>query len=401
MTRNGLLALPVAVVIGLSALNAEINLLYLVFGLAAAAALVNLVLVGAGPARLECERLLPESASVGQPLDVGLRTANHNRMFAAWALSLEDRLDTDVRAGVPLAFVPHVPAGGSARTEYRIIPARRGRLEFQEVIVRTRFPFGLFQHKLTYTRAGSILVWPERGELLAAEPWSAGDEHVEVQTAGGRNRAGLDDFFGLRDYRSGDNPRLIHWRTSARRGKPVLRLMEERRGGTVFLLLDTRCDPADADRVRRREAAVSFAATLAEAALADGLSVGLAAWGAGLRLIPAGAGDGRRRRILDELALLEDNPTRTAAELAAEVHPHHYAGSCCVAIGTDEADPALDRVSAAAASFRYFRVGDDAYRRLFRPAPAAESRPAARGSGIFPVVRDDSPPMRPAQPAGG
>jgi uncharacterized protein (DUF58 family) len=70
-----------------------------------------------------------------------------------------------------------------------------------------------------------------------------------------------DDLHGLRAFRPGDNPRWIHWRTSARRNLKMVREFEEAAGLSLIVVLDPTCDVSDQSDPRF-EAAVSLAATI-------------------------------------------------------------------------------------------------------------------------------------------
>jgi len=60
--------------------------------------------------------------------------------------------------------------------------------------------------------------------------------HDRVWSVWRRGEGG--DFDSLRDYTVGDDARLIHWGSTARKGKPVVRQNRVERGQTIFLVLD-------------------------------------------------------------------------------------------------------------------------------------------------------------------
>jgi uncharacterized protein (DUF58 family) len=115
---------------------------------------------------------------------------------------------------------------------------------------------------------GELLVYPRLGRLLPA--WKrdreAAEQFVHLQEA--RRGSYHDEFHGLREFRWGDNPRAIHWRTSARRSELMVCEYDESRDRNLILLLDLwqpeRATEPDHDRM---ELAVSFAATLCVAQL--------------------------------------------------------------------------------------------------------------------------------------
>src|SRR5262249_16819399 len=107
-----------------------------------------------------------------------------------------------------------------------------------------------------------------------------------------------DDLYNLRPYRAGDDPRLIHWRSSPK--TPGLRVREraEDAGGDVRLIL-TGDVHGEALRLER---ALSEVASLAVHFLRSGVGVELR--GPSLD-VPLGRGRHHERRILTALALYQ------------------------------------------------------------------------------------------------
>lgn len=405
-TLSGLMAVPVVVVVLVSAMNSDINLLFLLGSIAIAAGVMNLLLVRAGTAGVKCRRVLPAAATVGRPVDVVIEVRNEARFWSAYALSVEDRVRAEVRAGAPVGFVAHLRAGRKADCVYRLVPAGRGELVFRDIVVRSRFPFGLLQRKLTAEAPGKLLVWPARGRL-APELIDRGRRLTDERMRRAVRRDDGEEFRSLRDWRTGDNPRMIHWRSTARRGKPVVREMETRVGGRIVVVLDAgrpgapvavtpdgdaaealaslskrsrsgrgspaTVEPPDPDHpdVRRRERAVAFVATVVEDALEHGTEVGLAAWdGRDWIVHPPAGGIGQRNRLLDALALIPDHDGRGAGEALRTLPPEDVAGGLLLVVA-----PAADRLppdvpeplQRAAAEVTMLAAGTPGFDRLWRP----------------------------------
>ena len=69
-----------------------------------------------------------------------------------------------------------------------------------------------------------MIVYPRIGMLnrhLALEYRVA----VESGAMTSNRRGGNDEFYGVREYRAGDNIRSIHWRSTARRGNFMIKEM--------------------------------------------------------------------------------------------------------------------------------------------------------------------------------
>jgi uncharacterized protein (DUF58 family) len=171
------------------------------------------------------------------------------------------------------------------------------------VRLATRFPFGLF------LKASRVMLDREVLVLPAVHPISpeALLRLAGAGTAAARRRGRGHDLYNLRAYRAGDDPRLIHWRSSAKADTLLVREMEAETTEDTRLVLVGR-GGRDAARL---EAALSEAASIAVHLARAGAGVELT--GAGL-FVPLGRGPGQSRRILTALALYD--PRAPAAEAA-------------------------------------------------------------------------------------
>jgi len=104
------------------------------------------------------------------------------------------------------------------------------------------WPFGVVQHQRNLSPATEVMVLPAvgrvRSELLLM--WlmrsfrGEDGSHSRYRHISQREA----DLHGLRVYRTGDSPRWIHWRTTARRGEPMVREFEENSQPNLLLYVD-------------------------------------------------------------------------------------------------------------------------------------------------------------------
>ena len=114
-------------------------------------------------------------------------------------------------------------------------------------------------------------------------------------------------FEGLREWVPGDESRIIDWKATARRGKPIARQYEDERRQQVMIVIDAgRLLTAEVDGVARLEAVVAAALHLAHAAVEHDDNVGLLVFADTIQRYVAPA-RGRRalRAVLEGLAAAE------------------------------------------------------------------------------------------------
>jgi uncharacterized protein (DUF58 family) len=181
------------------------------------------------------------------------------------------------------------------------------------VNLSTRFPFGFFHKQRARPLADELVVYPRLGTV---RPDLLGRAQSLAQT---RRRSqsvrGEEEFRSLREYRYGDNPRWIHWKTSAKLGQPLVKEYEAVVTERAFILLDTR-SAANGDEPL--EKAISFAATLARDLMLRGFTVSLAAYAPELVVTAAMKGSAGLHALLDVLARLCPAPDRSLVDLVAE-----------------------------------------------------------------------------------
>ena len=225
------------------ALARQINLLLILFGMLAGAMVMSWRLVKKMLRKLEVHRRLPESISAGDLLVVEFTATNRRRRLPAWTLEVVDTIRREPlqRREPPLSgrtMLTYVPPRETRQANYRGRLMRRGSYRFGPFQVSTRFPLGLFRYRMTVYQRDTVIVYPRLGRLMPA--WRRFQESTDTGTARLARRQGAleGEFYGLRDWRSGDSRRWLHWRTSARRQTPVVRQFEQRRNQNLVIVLD-------------------------------------------------------------------------------------------------------------------------------------------------------------------
>jgi uncharacterized protein (DUF58 family) len=296
LTREGWWFLGATVLVGLGALNAGLNLLFAVWGMMLFLVAASGVLSELGLRGLEIRRVPPPVLHAGTPYLMGIALTNRKRRLPSFSIEAEDLVD-----GRPIekrCYFLKLPAGRTQETAYRHTIARRGRHRLSGLRLSTKFPFGLVRKSRDVSDASEVIVYPA---LVPVPP--AALRALPVRHDGDRQkwRSRDGDFFGLRDFRPGDDPRDIHWRTTARRGVPFVRENEDDEGALATVVLDNAAGTATTTTAAF-ELAVSQAAAFAIELLRRGFRVGLVVRGA---MLAGDSGPAQATRILRALALVE------------------------------------------------------------------------------------------------
>ncbi len=327
----GVFYVGVTLFLAVGALNSQNNLLFLALGLAIGGLLVSGVISGSSLMGVRLERDTSGRARVGEALTIRYEVANRNLLMPAFGLTITELARgraagnrTGAFRNEP-AFVVGVGAGETVRCAAIARPLRRGVARLDRVRVWTKFPFGLAIKSATFSRPHTLVVLPA---VLGLRPGLVSRLCVRSATGMGAERQpGMgDEFFGLREYRPGDNPRRIAWKASARRASGELVVRQHASPAPQRLMVVVRFGGcADAEM----ELAIALAASVAAEAEREGVSVGLAVPCVGL-VIAARSGRRHLDALLGELARL----VVPAGAPEALPTPAARSGACVVIHGT-------------------------------------------------------------------
>ena len=296
-TRDGWWCLGAALGLGFAAINTGNNLFYLLVSMLLGLIIVSGVLSEQSIRRVRVEAILPHELFAGQAALLVARVVNRKRWRTSYSITVE------VLGGDHSAYLARLEAGGERLVTWSETPRARGPWRLAGFKVATRFPFGLFVKAAQLPPSAEALVYPAVRPLSPDRRRELAGTGVAPAPRRGRGH-GLHD---LREYRFGDDPRLIHWRSSAKSATLMVRELEADAALDARLVLEGtgRGDP------ERLERGLADAASLAVHLHEKGAAVELV--GPGVH-VPLGSGPAQRTRILTALALFDPGapagPTR-------------------------------------------------------------------------------------------
>ncbi len=300
---TGLVYSAIMMFMGFAAVNLQASLLFGVFGLMIGILLVASYISKTVLRRLELRRLLPDQATVGRPMLIHYYLTNRKRVWASFSVTVAELDGAQGFRRQPHAYLLHAAPRGMAAINCEVVPKRRGMVGLDRYQLSTSFPFGFIKRAIVGRQSDTLLVFPPLASVdpkLLMQFRSAESIGTNLKP----KLRGSDEFFGLREYRPGESPRLIYWKRSAKTGVLVMREMTQVAPPRVIVVVDTFNPDRSVDRSIQIEKSIAQAASLIEAASEAGLAVGFTARGEQWNIIEAKRGKRHKRELLTLLAKL-------------------------------------------------------------------------------------------------
>lgn len=173
-----------------------------------------------------------------------------------------------VGAGANSFLCPPLGRGESHEEVFAIATTRRGIVAVGPASTIRGDSLGLVRRVQTWSDATELFIHPRTVAMNASTVGFIRD--IEGATTQDLSSADVS-FHALREYVPGDDRRAIHWRSTARIGKLMVRQFEETRRSHLLIVLDLDTDAWASDD--EFEIGVSAAASMARAALVDAKEV--------------------------------------------------------------------------------------------------------------------------------
>jgi uncharacterized protein (DUF58 family) len=294
---------------------------FLVISLLLALPLVNVPWARAAVRGVEVTRTHPTHVREGTPVRVRLQVSNQT----ARTQLLLQFVDGVPRAfGAPRLQCASLAAGARQVLHYDATVNRRGVYTLSTCRVESAAPFGLVTAGRDVPVSSELVVYPLYYELTgAAFPFRKTSSGM-ASVPGSRPGEG-PSFFGLREYRSGDPIRKIHWPSSMRARALLVKEFEEDMHSALTIAIDNfRESVVETAEGSTLEVAVRAAATLANYMVTNGHPVVVSHADAATRTVRQDRATGNLTPALDGLARLQPSDV-PASDLVARVRrssPH-------------------------------------------------------------------------------
>lgn len=235
---EGWIYLGIMFVLFTGAMLTNQNTLMLVFAFMAGPFVINGWMTFGMLQAARIHRETPRRAMVGELFSIDLTLENQRQYLSLWMISISDQIKHAHDQLEATVMFSRVSPKTSLVGQYELSLSHRGYYQLGPMRLSSRFPLGLIERSRVVRTMDQVLIYPRIGKVRPnwRQKVDGGAEQVDQQLP--KRGVYHDDFHRLREFRSGDNPRDIHWRSTARRGELILREYYQNRDHVLAIVVD-------------------------------------------------------------------------------------------------------------------------------------------------------------------
>lgn len=253
------------------------------------------------PHRVEVMRYPLHRLSIGRDNPVVLSVRSHNQ---GAKIRLRDYYPLEFAVSTTTLQATLDP-NSSQELTYTVHPDSRGEYQWGDIQVRQLGQWGLGWQDWKIPASQTVAVYPD---LVGLRELSI---RLTLENTGTMRRARRlgagNEFAELREYGVGDDTRLIDWKATARRSRPLVRVLEPEKEQTLIILLDRgRLMTAQVQGLKRFDWGLNATLSLALAGLNRGDRVGISVFDRDvISWIPPERGQHQLSKLIERLTPIQ------------------------------------------------------------------------------------------------
>jgi uncharacterized protein (DUF58 family) len=260
---------------------------------------------------LRLERLAPDTVRVGDLVTIETMCWSEKKIRRP-LVAVIDHLPPRLTGGSVTPSLPIAPAYDiPIRSQYQFRPQKRGRYRWTGLTVMGADALGLITKRKDYpTETAEMVVLPAPIPVSIELPSAMGWGLSEAES--GHNRGAGIEPWGIRDYAPGDSLRAIHWRSTAKTGRLLVKEFEAgSHAKAAFVLQRTKGSDVGAGPMTSLDVMCGHALFITDAMLRQGAQVSFLG-------IDEGTGYASHHERLAEVALSLAGVMADSSETLAE-----------------------------------------------------------------------------------
>lgn len=262
--------------------------------------------------RLSVTRTGPERAEEGETILFHVEVRNHG-WLPRFMVEAVDHLPfvgaaqgTSTTGEEVLGVVAYIGGNATRTFDVPLLCEKRGFYKLGPVGLASSFPLGLAEARQQKNGGVQTLtIYPDVFPIVSL-PLSGTPSEIHRGGFLLPEGAGAAEFSGLREYRRGDNPRHVHWPSTARMSKLMVKEFEPLASACLYIVMDLAVD-ANVGKGKHSsfEYSVRIAASIGRYVCANGMPIRMHGEGTNGLAIGLGTGEAHFRNMLDALAVID------------------------------------------------------------------------------------------------
>lgn len=341
LTAKGISLLLAVIILLAIAWNTDITMVYIFFVITFVMFILSFLHMHFNIPEIEITRTVQETAFEDEMLNIKM-TVRNKRSRASFFFEIIDKFPAAQPGKEPVSlFILDISRGEEKNFNYSVDCYKRGLWQIGPIDIVSQDSLGFFKMKRTINLLSTILIYPSFFRVFAFPSLARGSvSWMGVETA--KISGDSHEFFGIREYERGDAISRIHWPSTAKHNKLIVKQFERNAVQEVTIILDLKKgSDIGMGRETTLEYSVKTAGSIARFLLESGAFVQLICYAKEAMIVPFGKGESHMYKILEYLAKIQANGSFTLSQTLEEASFITPYSSTLIAIMSDNDMDAL------------------------------------------------------------
>jgi uncharacterized protein (DUF58 family) len=302
LTSRGISLLLAVIILIAIAWNTDITMVYIFFVTAFVMFILSYIYMRLSIPNIEVQRTTQETAFEDEMLNIKMKIRNNLSRGVSFFEVLDYFPAAELGKEKPSSFILNIKAKEEINFNYSVECHKRGIWKIGPIEVVSQDPLGFFRMKRTLNVISDIIIYPALFRVFAFPPLARGSvSWMGVETA--KISGDSHEFFGVREYQRGDAISRIHWPSTAKHNKLIVKQFERNSIQEATIVMDLKeGNNIGAGKETTLEYSVKIAGSIARFLMDNGAFVQLIGYTKEAIVVPFGKGESHAYKILEYLA---------------------------------------------------------------------------------------------------
>jgi uncharacterized protein (DUF58 family) len=302
LTSRGVSLLLAVIILIAIAWNTDITMVYIFFVTAFVMFILSYIYMHLSIPNIEVQRTTQETAFEDEMLNIKMKIRNNLSRSMSFFEILDYFPAAEPGKEKPSLFMLNIKAKEEINFNYSVECHKRGIWKIGPIEVVSQDPLGFFRMKKTLNVISDIIIYPALFRVFAFPPLARGSvSWMGVETA--KISGDSHEFFGVREYQRGDAISRIHWPSTAKHSKLIVKQFERNSIQEATIVMDLKeGNNIGAGKETTLEYSVKIAGSISRFLMDNGAFVQLIGYTKEAIVVPFGKGESHAYKILEYLA---------------------------------------------------------------------------------------------------